>query len=131
MEPNEQPQQEQTQPVPQNNSEAQKPYDIEPNIEAALSYFLTPFSGIAVFILEKENKFVRFHAFQSILFGVVAFGAWSIASALTAVLIGLILIPIVQIATLILWFFLMYKAYKNEEYHLPLLGDIAKQQVNK
>ncbi|OGC58148.1 hypothetical protein A2976_04770 [candidate division WWE3 bacterium RIFCSPLOWO2_01_FULL_41_9] len=104
---------------------------MEPNIEAALSYFLTPFSGIAVFILEKENKFVRFHAFQSILFGVVAFGAWSIASALTAVLIGLILIPIVQIATLILWFFLMYKAYKNEEYHLPLLGDIAKQQVNK
>ena len=108
-----------------------KPYDIEPNIEAALAYFLSPVSGIVIYVLEKDNKFVRFHALQSILFGVAAFAAWAIASGLTAVLIGFLLLPVVSIGTLVLWLLLMYKAYNNEEYSLPYLGKIAKQQLNK
>src|SRR4030043_1781514 len=109
----------------------QNDYNLEPNIAAALSYLLTPFTGILFYILEKDNKFVRFHAFQSILFGVCLFGASFIASSLTIVLIGILLIPIVSIVGFCLWAMLMWKAYNNEEYELPYLGKIAKEQITK
>ena len=41
---------------------------MDPKIAAAISYVWIV--GVIFFILEKENKFVRFHALQSILFGV-------------------------------------------------------------
>ena len=30
---------------------SQKPYDLEPNVEAVLSYLIPPFTGIAVFVM--------------------------------------------------------------------------------
>lgn len=70
-----------------------KPYDLEPNVEAVVSYLIPPFSGIAIYVMEKENKFVRFHAMQSILFGIASFVLMAIANALIVVLIGVILAP--------------------------------------
>jgi uncharacterized membrane protein len=115
----------------QNQSNQEKPYELEPNVEAALSYFLTPFSGIAIYVMEKENKFVRFHAFQSTLFGITALAAYGISTILTAILIGFFLIPIVSMASLLFWLLLMYKAYNKEEYELPFLGKIARDAVSK
>ena len=103
----------------------------DPNVSAALSYLLPPITGIVFFLLEKDNKFVRFHAMQSILFGVASIVASLIAGALTSVLIGFILGPIVSIASFVLWLFLMWKAYNKEEYMLPYLGKIAKDQIEK
>ena len=43
---------------------------LDPNVAALLSYLGGFVSGIIIFVLEKDNKFVRFHAMQSlILFG--------------------------------------------------------------
>jgi uncharacterized membrane protein len=103
----------------------------EPNIAAALSYLITPFTGIAFFLIEKENKFVRFHAFQSILFGVAVFAASILANMLIAVVIGIFIAPLVSLVAFILWLMLMWKAYNNEEYELPILGKIAHDQINK
>ncbi|MBT6401236.1 DUF4870 domain-containing protein [candidate division WWE3 bacterium] len=108
-----------------------KPYDLEPNVEATLSYLLPPFTGIAVYIMEKENKFVRFHAMQSILLGIAAFVLSATAQALIVVLIGFILMPMVSIAVFLAWLFAMWKAYENEEYELPLIGKLAHEQVNQ
>ncbi len=44
---------------------------LEENIEGVLCYLLGFITGIAFYLLEKENKFVRFHAMQSI----IVFGA--------------------------------------------------------
>src|SRR5690242_8830880 len=41
---------------------------IEANIAAALSYFWI--IGLIFFFVEKKNRFVRFHAFQSMLYGI-------------------------------------------------------------
>src|SRR6266850_6317733 len=41
---------------------------LEPNIAAALSYIWIV--GVIFYLLEKENRFIRFHAMQSILFGI-------------------------------------------------------------
>ena len=108
----------------------QKP-QIEPNVMAALSYAIPLVMGVVVFLTQKENKFVRFHAFQSIIFGLCWAGASAIASSLYVVLIGLYCYPRVTAAGVALWFFLMWKAYNNQEYQLPFVGKIAYDQVHK
>lgn len=112
-----------------NKQKYTKPYSLEPNVEAALAYLLTPFSGLAVYLFEKENKFVRFHAMQSILFGVAVIVASGLAGALVVILIGLLLAPLISIAAILLWVLLMWKAYNNEEWELPILGKIARDQI--
>ena len=105
--------------------------NLEPNIAAGLSYVISPITGIIFLVLEKEDKFVRFHAFQSILFGIAFSVAWFIASALAVLLIGFILMPLLSIGGLVLYLMLIWKAYNGEMYELPYLGKIAKEQINK
>lgn len=105
--------------------------NLEPNIAGALAYMITPFTGILFFILEKDDKFVRFHAFQSILFGVASYIILSIASTTMLVLIGFLLVPILTVVAFVYYALLMWKAYNNEMYELPVLGKIAKEQANK
>ncbi len=112
-------------------SKASKYTNLEPNIAAALSYIISPITGVIFFIVEKDDKFVRFHAFQSILFGVAAYIIWFITTSLMALLIGFALVPLVSIGMFILYALLMWKAYNNEMYELPVIGKIAKEQANK
>jgi uncharacterized membrane protein len=103
--------------------------NLESNIAGALAYILAPFSGIFFFLVEKDDKFVRFHAFQSILFGIVSWVAMMIASSMVVILIGALLVPIVSVVVFLYWVFLMWKAYNHEMYELPYLGKIAKEQA--
>jgi len=100
---------------------------IQPNIAALLSYALGIVSGIIFFLIEKENKFVRFHAMQSIM----AFGALFVLQiALPMVpFVGWMLAPFVSLLGLILWILLMIKAYQGEMFKLPVIGDIAEQKI--
>lgn len=104
---------------------------LEPNVLATISYVLPGVLGLVMYLWEKDNRFVRFHAFQSILFGLVWFGASSMAASLQVFLIGFVLAPFIQFFGAAVWFLLMWKAYSNEEFRLPYLGDIAHRQVNK
>ncbi|MFZ5424248.1 MAG: DUF4870 domain-containing protein [Patescibacteria group bacterium] len=106
--------------------ETNKPYKMDQNMEAAFAYILTPITGFVVYHFEKENKFIRFHAMQSIVFGIASVIALTIADALVAVFIGIILSPIVTMVVFGLWLFLMWKAYNNEEFELPFLGQIVR-----
>ena len=36
-----------------------------------------------------------------------------------------------SLVSLVLWIFLMYKAFNNEEYELPVVGEIARKQMEK
>jgi len=40
---------------------------LDENIEGALCYVLGWLTGIVFFVLEKDNRFVKFHAMQSIV----------------------------------------------------------------
>ena len=122
--------QNQSGPTPPAPEASQQKTQIEPNVMAALSYTIPLIMGVVVLFTEKENRFVRFHAFQSIIFGLVWVAASSIAGSLNAVLIGLILSPIITVTGVILWFYLMWKAYNNVEYQLPFVGKIAYDQVH-
>ena len=115
----------------ENKPKTSKYTNLEPNVAGALAYIIAPFTGIVFFLIEKDDKFVRFHAFQSILFGIASYATWIIASSMLAVLIGFLLLPIVSISVFVYYALLMWKAYNNEMYEMPVLGKIAKEQAYK
>ena len=103
---------------------------LEPNVAGLLCYLVGWITGLVFILIEKENKFVRFHAMQSI----VTFGAFcvlwipfSILSQLDILraLFG-ILYTITGILAFVLWIVLMVKAYQGERFKLPIAGDIAE-----
>lgn len=99
------------------------------NIEGALTYVLGWITGLLFWFLEPENKFVRFHAMQSI----VVFGALTVVEIVLGFIpiLGFILGALLGLSGFVLWLWLMYKAYQGEMYKLPWAGDFAEQQVNK
>jgi uncharacterized membrane protein len=100
---------------------------LQPNAAALLSYLLGFITGIIFYVIEKDNKFVRFHAMQSILTS----GALFVLQIVIAFIpiIGPALAFIVGIISLILWVILMVKAYQGEDFKLPIVGDIAEKQA--
>lgn len=104
---------------------------IDENIEAALSYFLGFLTGFLLLILEKENKFVKFHAIQSIAVFVPLFVIGMFLSVMSSIsYVGWmfqILTMLLWTAELLLWIFLMFKAYNGERFKLPIAGDIAEK----
>lgn len=95
------------------------------NTAAALCYLLGWVTGIVFLLVEKEDKFVRFHAMQS----VITFGILTIASFLP--LIGWILSPFIMIIGFVLWLVLIIKAYQGEEFELPVVGKLARQWLGR
>ena len=100
---------------------------MQPNLAALLSYLLGFVSGIVFFIVEKENKFVRFHAMQSI----ITFGFLFVLGVILPFIpiLGWMLIPLLWIVNIVIWIILMIKAYQGEEFKLPVAGEIAKQNA--
>jgi uncharacterized membrane protein len=112
------------------------------NVAGMLCYILGIITGVIFLVLEpyKSNRFVRFHAFQSIFFWVACFAFWMIWSQ---VLVGMFIsggglgmlgmfglfFTLVRLAMFVGWIFLMIKAYNNEEFKLPIIGDLAAKQA--
>lgn len=111
------------------------------NLAAALSYALGLITGILFLVLDpyKNNRLVRFHAMQSILFSAacIAFAiVWSILVGLLVSIAGFWVLTIdvplrllIGLAIFLFWLYLMFQAYSEREYHIPWLGDIAAKQA--
>lgn len=101
---------------------------IDPRIESVLCYVLGWVTGIIFFFLEKQNRQVRFHAMQSILF----FGSLNILMILVGAIpiINLLspLLVLVWIAGLIT---LAIIAYTNNPYRIPYLSDYADRYTDQ
>lgn len=130
------------QPVAVPNAPAATTSGLTPNVAGALAYILGFITGILFLVLEpyKHDRFVRFHAMQSILysaFGIVFRVAWWIlVDALMSITAwaGLLLLPVglvISIGLFGFWIFLMYKAYSNQEFRIPIIGAIAAKQVGQ
>jgi len=114
---------------------------METNLVGALTYLAGCITGIIFLVLDpyKSNSFVRFHAFQSIFFNiawVVFWILWMIISAvltpLTAGVFGLIALPLMLIFTVAgfgIWAFLMYQAYQQKLFKLPIVGKFAAEHA--
>lgn len=118
---------------------------LEANLAAALGYIIGVL-GLINFIIEKENKFVKFHGIQSVLYSV---GIGAVFTVLWVVLIvlGIILSAISDVLGVLMWiintllffgFFLAifggliyaaYKAYQGQMFKLPIVGNFAEKIV--
>jgi len=100
---------------------------LDESVEGLLCYIVGWITGIVFLVLEKENKFVRFHALQSLLtFLPLSVLAWVLG---WTPFVGWALAALVWILTVILWLILMFKAYRGEKYKLPIVGDIAEKGI--
>jgi len=97
------------------------------NVAGLLCYVGWWVSGLVFLLLEKENKFVRFHAIQSI----IVFGVLTLAGIILGWIpfIGVVLGTIIWLLGVVLWIVLMVKAYQGTKYKLPWAGNIAEKQT--
>ncbi len=103
---------------------------LEENLAGVLCYVLFWVSGIVFLLLEKENKFVRFHAWQSIAtFLPLMIIIWIVQWFFWVPFIGGTILWLLGVLWLILWLVLMFKAYQGEKYKLPIVGDFAEKQL--
>jgi uncharacterized membrane protein len=101
---------------------------LQENIAALLCYVLGWITGLIFFLIEPNNKFIRFHAMQSI----IVFGIFTLLSIIFNWLpFWFILWPIISILAFILWVILIVKAYQWVYFKLPLVGDLAEKWANK
>jgi uncharacterized membrane protein len=100
---------------------------LEENLAAALTYVLGFITGIVFLVIEKDSRFVRFHAMQStvtfLALWVLSLVVWTVP--LLGWAVGLLMLPV----TLIIWLVLIFKAYQGERYKLPIVGDIAEKNI--
>ena len=99
------------------------------NVAAALAYLVGFVTGIIFLLVEKENKFVRFHAMQSTLvfLGIVAV---DILIQMVPILGALVVVFVVIPVSAILWLLLMYRAYQGDDFKLPLVGQMAADRTS-
>ncbi|MEM4272424.1 MAG: DUF4870 domain-containing protein [Candidatus Bilamarchaeaceae archaeon] len=111
------------------------------NLIAALCYII---GLVALFVLltdKKENKFLKFHALQTIFLWVgwfVFFICWGILSFVLAILtaplggiggLAWFCIPFIGLAVLLVVLLAAWKAFQGEEYEIPVLGKFARKYV--
>jgi uncharacterized membrane protein len=114
---------------------------LQPNTAAALTYLAGFVTGILFLVIDpfKADRFVRFHAFQSIFFNVAWVGLWIVwmiaglvLGALTKGLFFLLELPInllLMVGGFCLWAFLMYSASQGKTFKLPVIGALAAKQA--
>ncbi len=118
---------------------------LDANVAAALGYIIG-ILGLINFLIEKENKFVRFHGIQSVLYS-VGIGAVFTVLWIVLIIFGVILSAISDVLGLLMWLintvlflaillaifggliYAAYKAYQGQMFKLPIVGNIAEKIV--
>ncbi len=100
---------------------------LDPKLAALLSYVFGFVTGLVFLVLEKENSFVRFHAYQSTI---TFLGLFVVNLVLSFVpLLGPLLTMVLGLASTVIWIVLMVKAFQGERFKLPVLGDMAEERA--
>jgi uncharacterized membrane protein len=111
---------------------------LAPHVAGALAYILGPITGVLFLVIEKENRFVRFHAAQSITVGIVTIALYIALSLLGTVLafipvlgwiVALLLTLVIGFGSFVLWLVLMWRAFQGKEWEVPIAGGLARRLV--
>jgi len=112
---------------------------LDPKLAGLLCYILSPLTGVIFFVIEKTNSVVRFHAAQSIVFGLACIVLWIVLWIFTLVLYQIswalgnvfnLLMTIFGLGLFIVWIVLLIKGYSGERWKLPVLGDMAERMAS-
>ena len=111
------------------------------NVAGALCYSLWWLTGIIFLVIDKRHS-VRFHAAQSIVvFGGLTIIYWIIGAMFATSIafgsfgmgwtMGYTIFVVVRLVFLVLWIFLMIKAYQGQQFRVPIAANIADSLVGK
>jgi uncharacterized membrane protein len=119
---------------------AKSPED-DSNLMGAIAYivnlFVLPWS-LALYLMKKEDKFVRFHALQAAALWLVAVAVSMVMSfAVLAISVvtsgigsfGFLCMPVIGLAFLALDLYPAYMAYQGQKFKLPVIGDFVEKYV--
>ena len=106
--------------------------DLKPNVAGMLCYPLSLITGILFLVLTPYNRdrFVRFHAWQSIFFFVALLVLSTVFRVFPWPLENMFLSAL-KLVALAGTGWSMYKAYNGEQFKLPLIGEWAEKQASK
>lgn len=96
---------------------------------AALAYILGPLTGVVCILLYRDDQYVRFHGWQSLLLG--AFVGLAVVGLDAVPLLGLGMVFFLFVGAGLLSLLLMWQAWSGRWFVLPLLGDVALEIVNR
>jgi uncharacterized membrane protein len=113
---------------------------LQPNVAGLLCYVVGFITGIVFLAIApyNQNKFVRFHAWQSIFLNIAWFAFWILEMIVSTVLLTVsfafsallgLLSLVISLAFLVLWVMLMVKAYQGQKWVLPIIGPLAEKQA--
>ena len=106
-------------------------FGLSENIAGLFCYAFWFVSGIVILVMERENKFVRFHALQSVIwFVLLTVVQWILGFLAFLPFIG-ILSWAVGVLCFASWIYLMYMAFKGNKFKLPMIGDVVEAQIEK
>lgn len=109
---------------------------LAPNAAAALSYLAWWVSGLLFFLVERESRFVKFHAAQALagLGALWALGLTMWAFAFAALFVSAALFTAllyvayaVWMIGIIVWAVCIVRAWKGDEFELPIVGPMARR----
>jgi uncharacterized membrane protein len=114
---------------------------LEPKIAAGICCIFPIVGSIIFLVLEKKDKFVRFWAMQSLLLGAMAFvvgilltiaqvilGHMPFVGGLMTILLGAAY-WIFRLGWLVVYIISIVKAFSKQEWEIPFLGKIAREQL--
>lgn len=112
---------------------------MDPKLAGLLAYVIPPITGIVFLLIEKTNDVVRWHAAQSIVFGVAWIVVWIVLMVLSTVLstvipfigtiISLLVYLVVWLGGLVMWVICLIKGYSGTKWRMPLLATYADKVV--
>src|SRR5215831_19582713 len=124
-------------PPPPPASDSPRSSGLPPNIAAAIAC-IPLIGGIAFYILEKHDSFVRFYAMQSIIFGI----AWILIQIGCGIMSGLfsalpggwffgslwgILWWLINLALFVIFVVTVVKAFAKVRWEIPYIGPMARK----
>jgi uncharacterized membrane protein len=112
------------------------------NVAAALAC-IPLIGGLIFYILEKHDRFVRFYAMQSIIFG----GVWFLFNIVSSIVsrifwsipvagiffggVWAFLSAVIQLGFLVIMIIAMVKAFSGSRWDIPMIGPMARKQTGE
>lgn len=110
---------------------------MDPKLAGLLAYVIPPISGIVFLLIEKTNPIVRWHAAQSIVFGIAWIVLWVVFTVLSMVLstlipfvgaiLSLLIWLVIFVGGFILWVLCLIKGYSGKMWRMPFLAQFAEK----
>lgn len=93
-------------------------------MKGAVAYVLSWLTGIIVLLIAGDSKFLKFHAWQSIIFGIII---TILGMILSMFCIGIIVFPLG-------WIYMLYGAYMvytGKQFRMPIIADFVDKSLVK